>query len=102
MCGQGGGGRGGRRLGRSQTPGPSRRGQDQEASLQLTCIIFIFQADSSGGFCMMNNVAIAAMYAVKEHGLERVLILDWDVHHGNGTQHMFYDDPRVLYISLHR
>ena len=51
---------------------------------------------------MMNNVAIAAMYAVKEHGLERVLILDWDVHHGNGTQHMFYDDPKVLYISLHR
>ena len=60
------------------------------------------QADSSGGFCMMNNVAIAAKYAVKEHGLERVLILDWDVHHGNGTQHMFYDDPEVLYISLHR
>ena len=51
---------------------------------------------------MMNNVAIAAKYAVKTHGLDRVLILDWDVHHGNGTQHIFYDDPKVLYISLHR
>ena len=50
----------------------------------------------------MNNVAIAARYAVKTHGLKRILIVDWDVHHGNGTQHMFYDDPKVLYISLHR
>ena len=62
----------------------------------------IDQANSCGGFCLMNNVAIAAQYAVKTHGLSRVLILDWDVHHGNGTQHMFYDDPKVLYISLHR
>ena len=50
----------------------------------------------------MNNVAIAAEYALKKHGLNRIFILDWDVHHGNGTQHMFYDDPKVLYISLHR
>ena len=63
---------------------------------------YLDQADSSGGFCLMNNVAIAAKYAVKTHGLDRVLILDWDVHHGNGTQHMFYDNPKVLYISLHR
>ena len=51
---------------------------------------------------MMNNVAVAARYTVLKHGLERVLILDWDVHHGNGTQHMFFDDHKVLYISLHR
>ncbi|XP_049780819.1 histone deacetylase 6 isoform X2 [Schistocerca cancellata] len=54
------------------------------------------------GFCVFNNVALAAKYAVKIHGLKRVLILDWDVHHGNGTQHMFEEDPSVLYISLHR
>ena len=65
-------------------------------------IIPFSQPDSSGGFCMMNNVAVAARYAVLKHGLERVLILDWDVHHGNGTQHMFFDDHKVLYISLHR
>lgn len=41
-------------------------------------------------------------YALDNHGLSRVLILDWDVHHGNGTQAMFYNDPRVLYISVHR
>ncbi len=53
------------------------------------------------GFCFFNNVAIAARYAQKEHGIERVMILDWDVHHGNGTQHLFEDDPTVFYISLH-
>ena len=56
----------------------------------------------SAGFCIMNNVAIAARYATTKYGLERVMILDWDVHHGNGTQQMFYSDPSVLYISLHR
>jgi histone deacetylase 6 len=54
------------------------------------------------GFCLFNNVGIAAQYAVTQLGVERVLILDWDVHHGNGIQHMFYSDNRVLYISLHR
>jgi acetoin utilization deacetylase AcuC-like enzyme len=57
--------------------------------------------DRSMGFCMFNNVALAADVARNECGLERVLILDWDVHHGNGTQHAFYADPSVLYISLH-
>ena len=55
----------------------------------------------SMGFCMFNNVALAADVARGEFGLERVLILDWDIHHGNGTQHAFYADPTVLYISLH-
>jgi len=55
----------------------------------------------SMGFCLLNNVAIAAQQLIDHHGLERVLILDWDVHHGNGTQHIFEEDPRVLFISLH-
>lgn len=55
----------------------------------------------SMGFCLLNNVAIAARHLLDDHGLSRVLILDWDVHHGNGTQHIFEEDPRVLYISLH-
>lgn len=54
------------------------------------------------GFCFYNSVAVAAQHAVTVHRLERVLVLDWDVHHGNGTQHMFESDPRVLYISIHR
>lgn len=54
------------------------------------------------GFCLFNNVAIAAMYARKALGLERVLIVDWDVHHGNGTQHSFEDDDSILYFSTHQ
>ena len=54
------------------------------------------------GFCLFNNVAIAAMVALQSFNLERILIVDWDVHHGNGTQHSFYEDPRVLYASTHR
>jgi acetoin utilization deacetylase AcuC-like enzyme len=54
------------------------------------------------GFCLFNNVAVAARYVQQRHGLARVLILDWDVHHGNGTQAAFYDDPTVLYVSLHQ
>jgi acetoin utilization deacetylase AcuC-like enzyme len=54
------------------------------------------------GFCLFNNAAIGAAYLRAQHGLERVLILDWDVHHGNGTQHMFECDPGVLYASLHQ
>ena len=54
------------------------------------------------GFCLFNNVAIAARYVQKKHGLTRVLIVDWDVHHGNGTQHSFEDDPSVLFFSTHQ
>ena len=55
-----------------------------------------------GGFCLFNNVAGAARHAQKKHGVERVAILDFDVHHGNGTQDIFYDDGSVLFISLHQ
>jgi acetoin utilization deacetylase AcuC-like enzyme len=60
------------------------------------------ERDKAMGFCLFNNVAIAAMYAIQKFNLERILIVDWDVHHGNGTQHSFYEDPRVLYASTHR
>src|SRR5579885_1583897 len=53
------------------------------------------------GFCLFNNVALAALHAIAEHGLERVLILDWDVHHGNGTNDIFHDSAQVLYVSIH-
>jgi acetoin utilization deacetylase AcuC-like enzyme len=54
------------------------------------------------GFCLFNNIAIGARYAQKKHGLERVLIADWDVHHGNGTQDAFYNDGSVLFMSTHQ
>lgn len=60
------------------------------------------EPDRAMGFCLFNNIAIAARHAIRVHGLERILILDWDVHHGNGTQAAFYNDPRVLYFSVHQ
>lgn len=54
------------------------------------------------GFCLFNNAAIAARHAQKAHGAERVAIVDWDVHHGNGTQDIFWSDPSVLYGSTHQ
>jgi acetoin utilization deacetylase AcuC-like enzyme len=54
------------------------------------------------GFCLFNNVAIGAKYAQKTLGLERILITDWDLHHGNATQHSFEDDPTILYFSTHQ
>ncbi len=58
--------------------------------------------DDAMGFCLFNNVAIAAKYALEQYGLERVMIIDYDVHHGNGIQDIFYTDPRVLYFSVHQ
>ncbi len=60
------------------------------------------ERDRAMGFCLFNNVAVGAYYALKQFSLERILIVDWDVHHGNGTQNSFYEDPRVLYFSTHR
>lgn len=59
------------------------------------------ERDRSMGFCLFNNVAIAAEYLIQNHGMQRVAIIDFDVHHGNGTQHIFEDRCDVLYISLH-
>jgi acetoin utilization deacetylase AcuC-like enzyme len=60
------------------------------------------EAGQARGFCLFNNVAVAAMYAVRRHGLRRILIVDWDVHHGNGTMHSFYDTDQILYFSTHQ
>ena len=58
--------------------------------------------DRSMGFCLFNNVAIAAHWAMKELAMKRIMIIDWDLHHGNGTQHSFYDSDKVLYLSSHQ
>jgi acetoin utilization deacetylase AcuC-like enzyme len=60
------------------------------------------ESHRSMGFCLFNNVAILARYLQRRHGLDNIMIIDWDVHHGNGTQHIFEDDPSVFYISTHQ
>lgn len=63
--------------------------------------IFMFSVFRRG-FCYFNSVAVAAKLLLSQLHVTRILIVDWDVHHGNSTQQLFYTDPRVLYISLHR
>lgn len=58
--------------------------------------------DNAMGFCLFNNIAIGARYLQKRHNIEKILIVDWDLHHGNGTQEAFYEDPSVLYFSTHQ
>ncbi len=60
------------------------------------------EADHTSGFCIFNNIAVGAHYALAKLNMERILIVDWDLHHGNGTQHSFYDTNKVLYISTHQ
>jgi acetoin utilization deacetylase AcuC-like enzyme len=58
--------------------------------------------DRGKGFCLFNNVAIGVRYLQKEYGLDRILVVDWDLHHGDGTHYFFYDDPSVFYFSIHQ
>jgi len=60
------------------------------------------EKDHAMGFCLYNNIAIGAKYIQQKYGLKHVFIIDWDVHHGNGTQHTFYNDPSVFYFSTHQ
>ncbi len=60
------------------------------------------ERETAMGFCLFNNAAVAARHAQRDHGAERVAIVDWDVHHGNGTQDIFWNDPSVLYCSTHQ
>jgi acetoin utilization deacetylase AcuC-like enzyme len=78
------------------------RGEDQRALCLVRPPGHHALARAPMGFCLFNSVAIAARLANRELSLDRVLIVDWDVHHGNGTQDVFWEDPRVAFFSIHR
>lgn len=78
------------------------RGEDKNALCLVRPPGHHALVDRAMGFCLFNNVAIAAKMLTAEFLLDRVLIVDWDVHHGNGTQNTFWDDPRVGFLSIHR
>jgi acetoin utilization deacetylase AcuC-like enzyme len=59
------------------------------------------EKDRGAGFCIFNNISILAKHLQQAYGIKRILIVDWDVHHGNGTERIFYEDPSVLYFSTH-
>ena len=78
------------------------KGEEKNAFLSGTSAGTPRHTQEGMGFCLFNNVAIAAKYLQSKYRLEKILIVDWDVHHGNGTQDAFYNDPAVLYFSMHR
>lgn len=78
------------------------RGEDRRAFCLVRPPGHHARPESAMGFCLFNHIAIAARVAIDELGLDRVLIIDWDVHHGNGTQEMFWEDPQVGFFSIHR
>lgn len=78
------------------------RGEDRQALCLVRPPGHHAVATTGMGFCLFNNVAVGALVAVEELGLDRVLIVDWDIHHGNGTQATFWEDPRVGFFSIHR
>ena len=78
------------------------RGEDRRALCVVRPPGHHATAGQGMGFCLFNNIAVAAHMAVAEFQLDRVLVIDWDVHHGNGTQSIFWDEPRVGFLSIHR
>jgi acetoin utilization deacetylase AcuC-like enzyme len=78
------------------------RGEDSQALCLVRPPGHHALADAAMGFCLLNNVALGARVAQRELGVERLMIVDWDVHHGNGTQAIFWNDPQVGFLSIHR
>jgi acetoin utilization deacetylase AcuC-like enzyme len=78
------------------------KGQDTQALCLVRPPGHHALCDAPMGFCLFNNVAVAARVAVREFAVNRVLVVDWDVHHGNGTQDAFWSDPQVAFLSIHR
>jgi acetoin utilization deacetylase AcuC-like enzyme len=81
---------------------PLRPGTYDFARLSAGGAILAGELTVEGGFCYFNNIAIMIEYLRKKFGMKRFMIIDWDVHHGNGTQDIFYEDPTVLYFSTHQ